>query len=251
MSQEGLSLAAYYSNLSHLWQKLDAYRNHRPSIPIELINFQKDIEKERVYDFLAGLNPDYDRVRVQVLGRDPFPILEEAYNLIQHEECRRTSIMPSVQPDRSALVTVSRPPATTSGLKLDHTDKNLVVCDYCGKPRHTRTTCWKLHGHPYRGRDGHSTSSCLQAHMIETSASSHRPMTDSVVAFSFEHILVLQRLLSQQQLDTSITLVTPRTVRKTPTTDTWSTSFQSLNLIIQKCYNLNFMKLYNISGIIN
>ncbi|GAV69680.1 UBN2_3 domain-containing protein, partial [Cephalotus follicularis] len=92
MSQGGLSLAAYYSNLSHFWQQLDAYRTHRPSIPTELITFQKDIEKERVYDFLAGLNHDYDQVRVQVLGRDPFLILEEAYNLIQHEKHRRTSM---------------------------------------------------------------------------------------------------------------------------------------------------------------
>ncbi|GAV83559.1 UBN2_3 domain-containing protein [Cephalotus follicularis] len=84
MSQRGLSVAAYYSNLSHLWQQLDAYSTHRPSIPTELITFQKDIEKERVYDFLAGLNPDYLQVRVQVLGRDPFPTLEEFYYLIQH-----------------------------------------------------------------------------------------------------------------------------------------------------------------------
>ncbi|GAV68282.1 hypothetical protein CFOL_v3_11785, partial [Cephalotus follicularis] len=160
-------LAAYYSNLSHLWQQLDAYCTHRPSIPTELITFQKDIEKERVYDFLAGLNPDYDQVRVQVLGRDPFPTLEEAYNLIQHEERRRTSMMPSVQLDWSTLVTVSRPPATTSRLKLDPTDKNPVVCDYCGKSRHTRTTYWELHGRPSRGRGGHSTSSRSHAHMTK------------------------------------------------------------------------------------
>ncbi|GAV59563.1 UBN2_3 domain-containing protein [Cephalotus follicularis] len=64
MSQGGLSLVAYYSNLSHLWLQLDAYHNYRPSIPTELVTFQKDIEKERVYDFLAGLNPYYDQVRV-------------------------------------------------------------------------------------------------------------------------------------------------------------------------------------------
>ncbi|GAV72657.1 UBN2_3 domain-containing protein [Cephalotus follicularis] len=93
MSQGGPSLAACYSNLSHLWQQLDAYRTHRPSILTELVTFQKDIEKEKVYDFLAGLNPDYDQVRVQVLGRDPFPTLEEVYNLIQHEERRCNSMM--------------------------------------------------------------------------------------------------------------------------------------------------------------
>ncbi|GAV70465.1 hypothetical protein CFOL_v3_13963 [Cephalotus follicularis] len=140
MSQGGLSLAIYYSNLSHLWHQLDAYRTHRPSIPTKLVTFQKNIEKERVYDFLAGLNPYYNQVRVQVLGRDPFPTLEKAYNLIQHEERRRNCMMPAVHPVRSALATMSRPPTTTSDLKLYPTDKNPVVCDYCGKPRHTRAT---------------------------------------------------------------------------------------------------------------
>ncbi|GAV86514.1 UBN2_3 domain-containing protein [Cephalotus follicularis] len=205
MSQGGLSLAAYYSNLSHLWQQLDAYRTHRPSIPTELVTFQKDIEKERVYDFLAGLNPDYDKVRVQVLCKDPFPTLEEAYNLIQHEERHRNSMMPVVHPELSALAIMPQPPTTTSDLKPDPTNKNPVVCDYCGKSRHTRATCWKLHGRPFRGRGGHSTSGRPQAQMTETSASPHHPTIDSVVALSSEQILALQRMLSQQQLDTSTT----------------------------------------------
>ncbi|GAV83732.1 UBN2_3 domain-containing protein [Cephalotus follicularis] len=200
MSHGGLSLAAYYSNLSHIWQQLDAYRTHRPFIPTKLVTFQKDIEKERVYDFLAGLNPDYDQVRVQVLGKDPFPTLEEAYNLIQHEERRRNSMIPAVHPERSALAIMPRPPTATCDLKPDHTNKNPVVCDYCGKPRHTRATCWKLHGRPSRGRGGHSTSGRSQAHMTETSASPHHPTTDSVAALSSEQILALQRMLSQQQI---------------------------------------------------
>ncbi|GAV87024.1 LOW QUALITY PROTEIN: UBN2_3 domain-containing protein, partial [Cephalotus follicularis] len=52
----------YYSNLSHPWQQLDAYRTHRPSISTKLVTFQRT-EKERVYDFLAGHNPDYDQIR--------------------------------------------------------------------------------------------------------------------------------------------------------------------------------------------
>ena len=44
--------------------------------------FQQAVEKERVYDFLAGLNLEYDQIRVQVLGRSPFPTLHEAYALV-------------------------------------------------------------------------------------------------------------------------------------------------------------------------
>ncbi len=37
------------------------------------------VEKDRVYDFLAGLNMEYDLIRGQVLGRTPFPSLGETY----------------------------------------------------------------------------------------------------------------------------------------------------------------------------
>ncbi|KAJ0010769.1 hypothetical protein Pint_33003 [Pistacia integerrima] len=31
-------------------------------------------------------------------------------------------------------------------------DKNNLQCDYCGKPRHTREKCWKLHGKTPNGK---------------------------------------------------------------------------------------------------
>lgn len=37
------------------------------------------VEQERVYDFLAGLNFEYDPIRVLVLRRILFPSLGEAY----------------------------------------------------------------------------------------------------------------------------------------------------------------------------
>ncbi|GAV79868.1 UBN2_3 domain-containing protein, partial [Cephalotus follicularis] len=88
-----LSLATYYTTLTHLWQQLDTYRTHKPSILEELVTYQKDTEKERVYEFLAGLNPEFDQIRVQVLGKVQFPTLREAYNMVQHEETRRSSML--------------------------------------------------------------------------------------------------------------------------------------------------------------
>ncbi len=33
-------------------------------------------------------------------------------------------------------------------------NKNQLHCDYCGKNQHTKEYCWKLHGHPTKGRRG-------------------------------------------------------------------------------------------------
>ena len=32
------------------------------------------VEKERIYDFLAGLNLEFDVVRVQILGKEDLPL---------------------------------------------------------------------------------------------------------------------------------------------------------------------------------
>ncbi|GAV64449.1 LOW QUALITY PROTEIN: UBN2_3 domain-containing protein, partial [Cephalotus follicularis] len=46
------------------------------------------IEKDRVYDFLASLNPEFD-VRIQKLGKEEIPSLEETIYLIRAKESRR------------------------------------------------------------------------------------------------------------------------------------------------------------------
>ena len=51
------------------------------------------IEKDRVYDFVAGLNPEFDQLRVQVIGRSHFSSLEEAHSYIQQEETRRSAML--------------------------------------------------------------------------------------------------------------------------------------------------------------
>ncbi|GAV73797.1 UBN2_3 domain-containing protein, partial [Cephalotus follicularis] len=80
LQQGELSLATYYSTLTHLWQQLDTYRTHKPSIPEELVTYQKDTENDRVYEFLVDLNHEFDQILFQVIGRVSFPRLREAYN---------------------------------------------------------------------------------------------------------------------------------------------------------------------------
>ena len=48
--------------------------------------YQEFLEKERLFDFLAGLNGEFDQVRVQILGRDPLPSLNEAFSIVRGEE---------------------------------------------------------------------------------------------------------------------------------------------------------------------
>ena len=62
------------------------------------------VEKRRIYDLLAGLNVEFDAVRVQILGKDDLPSLNETIALVLAEEGRRGVMMEAHTVESSALV---------------------------------------------------------------------------------------------------------------------------------------------------
>ena len=58
--QGGRSIAEYANQLKNLWQKMDHYRCIKMKCSDDAA-IQKDfIEKDRIYDFLAGLKAEFD-----------------------------------------------------------------------------------------------------------------------------------------------------------------------------------------------
>lgn len=68
--------ATYRLNGKNLSQELDHYRVFEMKCPEDATILKNFIEKDRVYDFLTGLNLEFDQVRVQILGREEMPSLE-------------------------------------------------------------------------------------------------------------------------------------------------------------------------------
>ncbi|XP_010243657.1 PREDICTED: uncharacterized protein LOC104587658 [Nelumbo nucifera] len=116
------------------WESLKDAQTHR-----------KHIETNRVFEFLAGLNSEYDIVRQQILTRDSVA-LSQAYFLVHSEETRR-KVMMQPQPLTPALVAVKPKTGGDSERDRKKEDKRDVVCEHCKKPKHTKETCWKLHPH--------------------------------------------------------------------------------------------------------
>ncbi|CAL5350327.1 unnamed protein product [Camellia sinensis] len=145
----------YFTFLTNGWKRLDHLEDYKPVCPTDSVGYKKFIARERVFKFLAGLNMEYDPVRGRVLSMDTLPSLQEAFAYVQNEESRRSAMMSPVSTDRSALLSTPR-----DGLSLPPPSaaKESVFCDYCKKPRHTRETCWKLHGTPSGGRGDRSGS---------------------------------------------------------------------------------------------
>ncbi|KAF6135081.1 hypothetical protein GIB67_040392 [Kingdonia uniflora] len=85
--QSTISARYLFTNNAHLiWESL------RKIYSAEI--YAKIVDKTRVFQFLAGLNPDFEYARVHLLNRIPFPTLEEAHAYCLSDQSRRSPMPP-------------------------------------------------------------------------------------------------------------------------------------------------------------
>ena len=209
LDQHHRSVAEYFAELSGMWQEFDFYQGFQAVCTVDAANWLKRLEKERVYDFLAGLDVEYDQIRVQVLGRVPFPSLGEAYAIVQQEESRRGAMLHTPPSDRSALIVTPQGGKLQTGTSNGANDRESLRCDYCQNTGHTRDFCWKLHGRPPRGRgsgrSGRGRGTVrpqAQAHVSESTVVASSPgsgfiSSEQVDGFSQGEMQALRRLMAQ------------------------------------------------------
>ncbi|KAK8938972.1 hypothetical protein KSP39_PZI010912 [Platanthera zijinensis] len=139
--------SAYYLEFTQLYQEYDHFDSITLASPEDEILVRAREDRNRVFEFLHGLHRDFDQISVQILGRSPLPSLPEVFSLVLQEFDQRQTWTPEPPPDGSAL-------AAHAGLRTARdsrprsTDKDHLLRDYCGKNRHTRETCFRLHGFP-------------------------------------------------------------------------------------------------------
>lgn len=117
-------MSASFFELYGLWKELDYYRHFQANCTGSAVKFQKLLEKKCIYDFLVGLDVEYDPSRVQVLGKDSFPSLKQAHYYIQYKESRRGVILYNAPLEKAGMMVNSEPPKATTS-KKDH-----LHCDY-------------------------------------------------------------------------------------------------------------------------
>lgn len=79
MKQGSKTVTQYFSVLQELWQELDLFLDEEVTCTTCNDKQRKNLEKERVFDFLAGLNRELNDVRGRLVARDPFPSTEGAF----------------------------------------------------------------------------------------------------------------------------------------------------------------------------
>ncbi|CAN6679856.1 unnamed protein product [Malus baccata var. baccata] len=85
LRQEGRPVGVYYADLKSVWQKLDQQRPIKMECAADLKTFREEIQIDRVYVFLVGLDDLFDKVRSDILRTQPLPFVEEVFSVVRRE----------------------------------------------------------------------------------------------------------------------------------------------------------------------
>ncbi|KAL9420128.1 hypothetical protein AB3S75_037830 [Citrus x aurantiifolia] len=198
------AVSEYYNEMKALWQELDLCYEDDWACMTDSVRYLKRIEDDRVYEFLAGLNKSLDEVRGRILGRIPLPSIREVFSEVRREEGRRKVMLGEKTvsaPEISALMTGTN--HNNSPYQARQNKKGEKVwCDHCHKPRHTRETCWDLHGKPpnWKPRNFSQSNRDSKAFHSATEENGNTATTATTPSFSKEQLEQLYKLFQSTQV---------------------------------------------------
>ncbi|CAH9083871.1 unnamed protein product [Cuscuta epithymum] len=168
--QDGQSISAYFSRLRRVWDEMVSI-NTAPNCTCGKCscNISKQIidsrDRDRLYDFLMGLDDAYAQLKSQILATRPVPTLTAAYHLVSESEQHR-SITSARKPggDGTAFYTQTKREPIPGRRS---TAKESRSCSYCGRTNHTYDACFARIGYPpnwnIKGKDSRLPGTLTQA----------------------------------------------------------------------------------------
>ncbi|KAI3722511.1 hypothetical protein L2E82_33550 [Cichorium intybus] len=160
--QDGTSVSAYYTKLRSLWDEIQSTfptpkctcNGCTCGIGKRLVEHQ---EKEKLYEFLMGLDGDFAVIKTQILATSPTPALGSAYHLVAEDERQRAITgdkKPSIE-TAAFKASMSTKRDGNSGQQRNKPNQNPVKqeaekqhCTFCDKSGHNRDGCFKRIGYP-------------------------------------------------------------------------------------------------------
>ncbi|GFZ10919.1 hypothetical protein Acr_22g0003170 [Actinidia rufa] len=184
--------------------ELDHYRVIKTQCSINAAVLKGFIEQDRVYDFLVGLNPEFDQIRIQILGRQELSSLNEVVAMVRSEESRRSLMLDTPTIESSAMVAkhIKRDPANVEKRK------DGLWCTYCNKAGHSREKCWKLHKKPPSrewNKKGESSRKSGHAHVAVAVAEHNEENKPEFTSLNQEEINRMRAFLTSLDKPTGAT----------------------------------------------
>ncbi|CAH9121428.1 unnamed protein product [Cuscuta epithymum] len=101
-------------------------------------------DRDRLYDFLMGLDDIYEHLKNQILATRPIPALTSAYHLISESELHR-SISSIRKPNMDGAAFYTQTKKEISHIRRPKEGRS---CSHCGKTNHSYDMCFERIGYP-------------------------------------------------------------------------------------------------------
>ena len=137
LTQENLTINAYYTKFKGLWDEFVNYRTCTCGHQVE----------DCTMSFLMGLNDTYVAVQGQILLMDPIPPLSKVFSLIlQDKKQRKVGAAKKMQLDTAATLAAALASKNVKNSSKSKTRR--PQCTHCGAMGHVVDKCYKLYGYP-------------------------------------------------------------------------------------------------------
>ncbi|XP_055803621.1 uncharacterized protein LOC129872729 [Solanum dulcamara] len=173
LQQGTTSVSAYYTKLKALWDEFEVW------VPSPCCNCDKSrgfvahMNRQKLYQFLMGLNDMYHQARSQILMIDHLPNINQAYAMIVGDESQKdvvTSINNlGLYASNSESVAMYSRVGNSSGIGNRFKKNTSLICEFCKCRGHTKESCYKVVGYP---PDFKSKRRVQSANMVHTDTNS-------------------------------------------------------------------------------
>ncbi|CAL9019800.1 unnamed protein product [Prunus brigantina] len=147
IKKNGAPVHNYYNQLQTIFQEIDHRTPNRMHCDADITERQTELDRLRVHLFLAGLDPQFDQVRGEILRKDPKLDLDQTFAYVRREAQQRLTMT-----NTTVLATQcpQGPPNSTTGASQTQVTNSRSdrKCTHCGGSKHTRAGCYELIGYP-------------------------------------------------------------------------------------------------------
>jgi hypothetical protein len=146
-SQENSSVSQYFTRIKSIWDELNNYDPIPSCTCGGMRSIHEKNNRDRVFQFLMGLDDSYSHIRGQILLNDPLPPINKVFSLIVQEERQKEISASPLIHETAALMKKADAAPQKKFIKFNNR-KEKPTCSHCGITGHTVDKCYRVHGFP-------------------------------------------------------------------------------------------------------
>nr|XP_043638230.1 uncharacterized protein LOC122609236 [Erigeron canadensis] len=170
IKQSGKPLEDFWISLQGVWGEIDRFDPNPMKCAEDIKAYARIRSDQKLFQFLNGLDRNFESIKREILRIDPFPTAEAAYASVRKEAAHQNILGATTGESQCIAAGLIAKESEGSSFasrgysrintkkKPIQDDKSHLTCDECGMSRHTKDQCFEIIGYPDWWTDGYKTA---------------------------------------------------------------------------------------------